>query len=155
MVNLIDTIDLDKNTMNLQVEDLTKGVYKIKSADKELVMEVLEIDLDTKTMTIRHQHNVYDIAFKNDLDRVLDQMGIKRSVDTVNSDIKAPMPGKVIDVVVKEGDTVEKGDAILILEAMKMENVLKAESACSIKKVYVSSSESVEKNQVLIELDVV
>ena len=64
------------------------------------------------------------------------------------------MPGKVIEVVVKEGDTVEKGSAILILEAMKMENVLKAESDCSIKKVHVSSSENVEKNQILVELDV-
>lgn len=155
MVNLINTIDLDKQSSEYSIEDLSKGVYKIKSGNSEEVIEVLEIDIDSKTMTIRHRHNVYDVVFKNDLDLVLDQMGIKRTSDNLNTDIKAPMPGKVIDVIVKEGDTVEKGDAILILEAMKMENVLKAENACSIKKVHVNSSESVEKNQILVELDVV
>ncbi|MEZ4923145.1 MAG: acetyl-CoA carboxylase biotin carboxyl carrier protein subunit [Crocinitomicaceae bacterium] len=153
MVNLIDTILLDEKNSALRIDSLHQGVYKIITGGKEHVIEVLAVDLDTKTMSIRHLHNVYDIAFKNDLDRVLDSMGIKRSSDNVNTDIKAPMPGKVINVVVKEGDKVEKGDAILILEAMKMENVLKAEIDCSIKKVHVSSSENVEKNQVLIELD--
>ena len=80
-------------------------------------------------------------------------MGIKRTSEVLNKDIKAPMPGKVIDIIVKEGDKVEKGDAILILEAMKMENVLKADSSCSIKKVHVSSSDNVEKNQLLVELE--
>jgi biotin carboxyl carrier protein len=104
-------------------------------------------------MTIRHRHTTYDLVFKNELDLVLDKMGIKRAVDNVSPDVKAPMPGKVIDVVVKEGDQISKGDAILILEAMKMENVLKAEADCSIKKVLVSSAENVEKNQVLVELN--
>jgi biotin carboxyl carrier protein len=82
-------------------------------------------------------------------------MGIKLAVESHNLDIKAPMPGKVIEVNVKEGDTILKGDAILILEAMKMENVLKAENDCTIKKVLVKSSESVEKNQILVELEAV
>jgi biotin carboxyl carrier protein len=80
-------------------------------------------------------------------------MGIKRSVDTINTDVKAPMPGKVIQILVKEGDSIEKGNGILILEAMKMENVLKAESDCVIKKILVKTGDSVEKNQILIELD--
>ena len=153
MINLIDTIDLDKQNSSFTIEELEAGAYKIIASDKEAVIEVLSVDLNSKTMSIRYLHNIYDVAFKNDLDRVLDQMGIKLSSDNLNTDIKAPMPGKVINVVVKEGDKVNKGDAILILEAMKMENVLKAENDCSIKKVHVSSSENVEKNQVLIELD--
>ena len=80
-------------------------------------------------------------------------MGIKRTFEALNTDIKAPMSGKVLSVVVAEGDEVKKGDAILILEAMKMENVLKAEGDCIIKKILINTEESVEKNQVLIELD--
>lgn len=154
MVNLIHTIGLDNKDSNIRIEHLEKGVYQIDSAGKSTFIEVLEIDLETKMMRIRHQHTVYDLEFKNELDLVLDQMGIKRSTDKVNTDIKAPMPGKVIEIIVKEGDSVLKGDAILILEAMKMENVLKAESDCVIKKVRVSSTENVEKNQILIELNV-
>ena len=80
-------------------------------------------------------------------------MGIKRTFEAVNTDVKAPMPGKVLSVVVSEGDEVKKGDAIIILEAMKMENVLKAEGDYTIKKVLVNTQESVEKNQILIELE--
>ena len=153
MENLIETITLDQKDSNFEIEDLGKQVYKVKSGSNEQVIEVLEIDIHTKSMTIRHNHSIHDIIFKNELDLVLDKMGIKRAVENISSDIKAPMPGKVIDVVVKEGDSVLKGDAILILEAMKMENVLKAENDCIIKKVLIASAESVEKNQILVELE--
>ena len=153
MENLIETFSLDNQDANFEIENLGKEVYRIKSGQAEEVIEVLQIDLPTKTMTIRHNHSVHDLVFKNELDMVLDKMGIKRAVENISSDIKAPMPGKVIDIIVKEGDSVAKGDAILILEAMKMENVLKAENDCTIKKVLVNSTESVEKNQVLVELE--
>jgi len=153
MVNLIDTINLDSDENNFQVEELERGVYEVISNGKTEIIEVLSVDLETKSLKIRHQHHVHDMVFKNDLDLVLDKMGIKRSVENLSTDIKAPMPGKVIEIVVKEGDKIEKGAAIIILEAMKMENVLKAEVDCSIKKVLVNSSENVEKNQVLVEFD--
>jgi biotin carboxyl carrier protein len=153
MVNLISTINLDSKANNIQIEEIEQGVYTVIADGKAEIIEVLSIDFDTKSMKIRHRHHVHDMVFKNDLDLVLDKMGIKREVENLSTDIKAPMPGKVLDVVVKEGDKIEKGAAILILEAMKMENVLKAEFDCSIKKVLVNSSESVEKNQVLVEFD--
>jgi len=153
MLNTVNTVDLESVLGALDIKDLGEGVYEISSPnEKSIVLEVLSIDLALKTMTIRHQHSVHDIVLKDNLDLVLDKMGIKRSVDTVSTDIKAPMPGKVIDIIVAEGDTVVKGDGILILEAMKMENVLKAEHDCTIKKVLVSTGISVEKAQVLIEL---
>ena len=65
--------------------------------------------------------------------------------------IKAPMPGLIIDLRVKEGDTVKPGDALLILEAMKMENMIKASAESVVKSVKVKKGDSVEKNQVLIE----
>tara|TARA_Y100000385_G_C12933081_1_gene567632 strand:- start:55 stop:516 length:462 start_codon:yes stop_codon:yes gene_type:complete len=152
-MNTVNTVDLESVLGALDIKDLGEGVYEISSPnEKSIVLEVLSIDLALKTMTIRHQHSVHDIVLKDNLDLVLDKMGIKRSVDTVSTDIKAPMPGKVIDIIVAEGDTVVKGDGILILEAMKMENVLKAEHDCTIKKVLVSTGISVEKAQVLIEL---
>jgi biotin carboxyl carrier protein len=153
MLNTVNTVDLESALGTLDIKDLGEGVYEISSPnEKSIVLEVLSIDLALKTMTIRHQHSVHDIVLKDNLDLVLDKMGIKRSVDTISTDIKAPMPGKVIDIIVAEGDTVLKGDGILILEAMKMENVLKAEHDCTIKKVLVSTGISVEKAQVLIEL---
>jgi biotin carboxyl carrier protein len=153
MLNTIDTVDLENALENLALIKLGEGVYEITSPNaKSIVLELLSIDLALKTISIRHQHAVYDLTFKDNLDLVLDKMGIKRTVDTVSTDIKAPMPGKVIDIIVAEGDAVSKGDGILILEAMKMENVLKAEHDCTIKKILVNTGISVEKAQVLIEL---
>jgi biotin carboxyl carrier protein len=154
MLNTIDTTGIENVLSNHQIKKLSEHVYEVsKKGDSPLVIEVLAIDFALKTLTIRHQHTVHDLVFKNDLDRVLDKMGIKRAVDNVSTDIKAPMPGKVIDVLVKAGDQVSKGDGILILEAMKMENVLKAEHDCTIKSTLVEKGVNVEKNQLLVELD--
>ncbi|MFT4602512.1 MAG: biotin carboxyl carrier protein [Arenicella sp.] len=153
MENLIKTFELNDPSSDLNIDNLGKNVFKISSGNESEILEVLSVDFDNKSMTIRHQHHTHDLVFKNKLDLVLDSMGIKRAVENLNADVKAPMPGKVLDVIVKEGDTLLKGDAILILEAMKMENVLKAENDCSIKKILVSPSENVEKNQILIELE--
>ena len=69
------------------------------------------------------------------------------------SKLKAPMPGKVLEVMVEVGQEVAKGEGLLILEAMKMENVLKAEDGGIVKSVNVSVGEAVEKNNVLIEFE--
>jgi biotin carboxyl carrier protein len=61
------------------------------------------------------------------------------------------MPGMVLSILVKEGDEVKKGDTLLILEAMKMENSLKASADGQVKKVVAVKGTAVEKNQVLIQ----
>jgi biotin carboxyl carrier protein len=66
-------------------------------------------------------------------------------------EIKAPMPGLIFDIKVKEGDEVKKGDAVLILEAMKMENILKSPGDGTVKSIKIKKGQSVEKNQVLIQ----
>lgn len=153
MLNTIHTAALNEITKSTEIEKLADDIFRIYQSDgKTVVIEVLAMDLALKTMTIRQEHVVYDLVFKDKLDLVLDKMGIKRSEDTIATDIKAPMPGKVIGIMVKAGDVVVKGDAILILEAMKMENVLKAERDCVIKDVTVSVGINVEKGQVLVEL---
>ena len=66
------------------------------------------------------------------------------------SDLKAPMPGLVVEVAVVDGQEVSKGDRLVVLEAMKMENILKAPADAIIKKVNVKKGSTVEKNEMLI-----
>ena len=61
------------------------------------------------------------------------------------------MPGLIIQLLVKDGDEVKSGDTLLILEAMKMENIIKAPGDATVKSVKVRKGDGVEKNQVLIE----
>ena len=147
------TVSIADLTSSGVVNVLGNNVYEIEREDSTLILEVLKVDLTEKSMTIRSNHRTYDLIFKDHLDLVLDKMGIKRTSELVNKNVKAPMPGKVLELLAKEGDTLSKGDNILILEAMKMENVIKAEVDCVIKKIHISSQENVEKNQVLIDLD--
>lgn len=63
--------------------------------------------------------------------------------------INAPMPGKVSKVVAKVGQTVKKGDVIMLLEAMKMQNEIGSPSAGTVKSINVNAGESVKPGQIL------
>lgn len=67
--------------------------------------------------------------------------------------LKAPMPGKILDVLVKTGDAVKVGDTLLILEAMKMQNAILASTKGIIKKVLVKKGDTTSKSDLLIELE--
>jgi len=69
------------------------------------------------------------------------------------SNLKAPMPGLVLDISTKEGETVKKGDTLLILEAMKMENAIKSPTDGIIKNIAINKGEAVEKNQVILNFE--
>ena len=73
-------------------------------------------------------------------------------IERLTKYIGAPMPGLILDVVVSEGDEVEKGDKLLVLEAMKMENILKSPEDGSIKKIKVRKGKVVEKNDMLVSI---
>ena len=68
------------------------------------------------------------------------------------AEIVAPMPGKVLKVLVKDGDLVEAGQPLVVIEAMKMETALAAESAALVKRVLVAEGQTVDHGAVLIEL---
>ena len=68
-------------------------------------------------------------------------------------DIVAPMPGKILSVKVSKGDSLKKGDLILVMEAMKMEYSLKAPSDCTVKEVLCKDNDQVNLKQKLVDLD--
>jgi len=67
--------------------------------------------------------------------------------------VRAPMPGLVVAIKVEPGTKVKTGDPLMLIEAMKMENVLKARDAGTIKKVLVKPGQSIEKDEKLIEFE--
>ena len=84
---------------------------------------------------------------------LMERMGIEDGVDEASKDLRAPMPGKVLEVLVNEGQTVEEGEAMLVLEAMKMENVLRAGAAGVVATIGVEAGHAVEKEAVLISME--
>ncbi len=87
------------------------------------------------------------------MDELLKSMGLENAMVAKISEVKAPMPGLVLDVLVTVGQTVEMGEKILTLEAMKMENAIKSPTAGTIASIHVSKGQAVDKNFVLIRFE--
>ena len=114
---------------------------------------LLKADLLTKTFTIETGGDLFEVVIKNELDQRLEQMGFGTSTGKQIKQIKAPMPGLVLEISVTERQSVKEGDRLLILEAMKMENSILIHADATIQKIMVTAGQAVEKGQVLIELE--
>jgi biotin carboxyl carrier protein len=80
-------------------------------------------------------------------------MGLDMSAMQKAEPIKAPMPGMVLKVLVTVGQQINKGDGLIVLEAMKMENILKATATATVKSIKATERTAVEKGAILIELE--
>ena len=115
--------------------------------------KLLEANATAKRLTIEIEGETFDIEIKDELDQVLERMGFGKASNKQVKEIKAPMPGLVLEIAVTDGQEVKEGDKLLILEAMKMENSIMIQTSAIIKKVSVSAGQAVEKGQVLVELE--
>lgn len=136
-----DVFEYEPNKFNI--------IYKQKVYNVELV----NADAETKKMILKVNNKIVESKIKSSLDELLEKLGISDANSGKLKELKAPMPGLVLKINVSEGDTVQKGDAILVLEAMKMENNLKAAGTGKIKKIHVSKGVAVEKNELLISFE--
>ena len=113
----------------------------------------MERSEDGKTFTLKINGQLLKLNAKDHYDLLLEQMGMSAANTAKALKLNAPMPGKVLDVMVQPGQTVAKGEGLLILEAMKMENMLKADQDGTVKSVNVSVGDAVEKNNILIDFE--
>ena len=87
------------------------------------------------------------------MDELLKSMGLEGALTPKINDLKAPMPGLVLDVMVASGTEVKKDEPLMILEAMKMENILKSPGDAVVKSIEIEKGNAVDKNQVLIHFE--
>lgn len=135
-------------------------LVKISPAEFNLIKDqrsvnakLVEADSTGKKLKIEIEGETFDIEIKDELDQMLQKMGYGSVSNKPIKEIKAPMPGLVLEIAVVEGQEVNEGDKILILEAMKMENSILINANAKIKKVTVITGQAVEKGQVLVELE--
>ena len=129
---------------------LDERFFHILQEGKSFQVEVVNVDKPEKMLTLKVNGSMYEIAIKDKFDQLIEELGFGGGVQNKMRELRAPMPGLVIDIRVKAGDAVQKGDAVIVLEAMKMENVLKAAGEGIVKSIEVAKGVSVEKNQVLL-----
>jgi biotin carboxyl carrier protein len=136
-----DSIKIDNDKYHLIFND---GSYTIELLDKSENGKELIVSVNGKKQLV---------TITDEFDELLHKLGMdKLSANKIN-EVKAPMPGLVLKIVAKEGDVVKKGDALLVLEAMKMENIIKATGEGVVKKIIAQTKQAVEKNQVLIIME--
>jgi len=134
----LSVLDLDENQKYI-LQDFKSKLISVKEENNNL--KYYEIQIDGRTFKVQ----ILDVV-----DQQILKMNLKSKKFNLFNELKAPMPGLVRQVYVKEGDLITKGDSLIILEAMKMENVLKSPLDGIVSELFVKPGESVEKNQILL-----
>jgi acetyl/propionyl-CoA carboxylase alpha subunit len=152
VVNEDKVFDFDKDFLSsFDILELVDNQFHLIHNNRNFIFELIE-QIDLKTYKVQIENRTYTITLKDQLDIMVDKLGLSAKATIKLSEIKAPMPGLVIDVLVKPGQTISKGDSLLILEAMKMENVIKSNGEGVIDEILVQKGNPVDKNQLLIKL---
>jgi pyruvate carboxylase subunit B len=95
----------------------------------------------------------YDVEALDERTRAIRDLSGESAAATGSAPLRAPMPGLVVRVNVQSGDVVAAGQGLVVMEAMKMENELRASSAGRVKAVHVQPGTAVDKGALLIELE--
>lgn len=106
-------------------------------------------DAAQNTYRMRIGGHSYSVRLQDDQSRLLKSLGMEKAARKV-SELKAPMPGMVLNILVQPGEEVKKDQPLLVLEAMKMENVIKSPGDGVVKAIAAQQGKAVEKGQLLI-----
>lgn len=146
-----DQILVDDVLFSWDIVPLEPNRFHIIRAHQSYTAEVVQADYPAKTIIIKINNVTYALHLQDRFDLLLQKLGLNQENTRPVNELKAPMPGLILALHVTVGQEVKKGDPLVILEAMKMENILKAAGDGTVKAIKVSLHQNVEKNQVLLE----
>ena len=152
IVNTRFDFELD-GAVNWDIVEAKEGRFNIIYNNKSFVADILTHDRKNKTFEIIINNNTYSVQLKDRFDELLHDLGMDSESSNKDNDVKAPMPGRVLEIFVKEGDIVAEGDSLIVLEAMKMENIIKSTRGGVLKHIQANEGDSVEKNAVLLSYE--
>ena len=141
-------LQVDGLTIDADVKKINANLYHVINNDTSYSAEIMSFNKANKTAEIKVSKNIFSVTAKAQFDVLLDKMGLS-SLNTVKiSDIKAPMPGLVLKMLVEVGSEIKKGDNLFVLEAMKMENIIKSPADVIVKAIKTKPGDKVEKGQI-------
>jgi biotin carboxyl carrier protein len=146
----IEIIDFDPSKIDLT--NIEENSINVIFNGQSINAKILNRDLFNKEYSLEIGNDIFHVKIKNEIEAFLDKMNIENRKPNQLISLKAPMPGLVLDILVSEGDVVKKGDMVIVLEAMKMENSIKIPDNATICKIYVTKGQSIEKGALLIDL---
>ena len=153
-VDDLSYLDIDEtDALGLDTALESAGKYHVLSNHKSFHAEIIQSDFNNKKYEVKVNNNYYNINIFNDLDMLIESMGFTtKSTNTVQY-ILAPMPGLILEINIRVGQEIKENDTLLILEAMKMENIITSPRHGIIKSITINKGDAVQKNQLLIEFE--
>jgi biotin carboxyl carrier protein len=145
-----DELSINSKKITADIHQLNASSFHVINDLQSYNVEVVSFNASEKTAEIKVNNNTYTVTAKDQFDILLDKLGLSSLNTAKVSEIKAPMPGMVLKVFVTEGMEIKKGDNLFVLEAMKMENIIKAPADVIVKTVKIKPGDKVEKGQVLM-----
>lgn len=153
-VNQSNSFDFTDNDLSkLDAVSVENNHFHILKDNEPYQAEVVSSNFNSRKYSVKVNGNTYNVAIANELDLLIESMGIAVGANKVVNEVKAPMPGLILEVCVAVGQEVTENEPLLILEAMKMENTLVSPRSGIIKSITVEKSNAVEKGQLLIEFE--
>ena len=144
-----DHVIIDGDRKPYSIEVLRDGYVSLIVDGMSLPVSVEALGEGRMEVTIAGQRT--PVQVKDERDLLVDEFGLADDA-AGGGEVRAPMPGLVLDVLVAEGDTVAAEQGLLVLEAMKMENELSAPSGGVVEAVHVEGGSAVDKNDLLISI---
>lgn len=153
LINKVDNkyfITVDGKNYEVDLEEVEPGVFSVIYKNKSYNIEITP-NKTPKSYTVSSLYHSFDTAI---LDAEAKYKRNRKKDDLDDEDIiSSPMPGKVVNILVQEGDQVEAGETVIIISAMKMESEYKVKTAKTIKKINVKEGDAIDGNQPLIILE--
>lgn len=130
---------------------LAPGRFQVLHGGRSYNAEVVSADYTAKQFILKIDGQCVELTAKDRFDLLLERLGLSAAAAVQVNELKAPMPGLIVDVRVQPGQAVFKGDPLLVLEAMKMENILKAPADGVVSAIKVGLRDNVQKGQLLVQ----
>ena len=154
-VKVNDTLEFnftETDIKNLDIINISPTQFHVLQESKSFNFKLEKSDFQNKFYLLSDNADKYPIKIENNLDQLIKDIGLSIGSSKKSNIIKAPMPGFILEIDIKEGQEVKEGDTLLILEAMKMENAITAPKEGVVKSINIKMGETVEKGQLMIEL---
>tara|TARA_R110002073_G_scaffold72537_1_gene177796 strand:- start:839660 stop:840142 length:483 start_codon:yes stop_codon:yes gene_type:complete len=153
-VNSTEEFQISKESVKkLDVISTEPNSFHILKNNETYKAEITQANFNEKTYTVTINNNTYTVNIQDSLDVLIKDMGFEIGAGKKINELKAPMPGLILEINVAIGSEVKEDDPLLILEAMKMENVLIAPRDGVIKSISVAKGDTVDKNELLIAFE--
>ena len=151
---MLNLVKQEKNKLRVSLGEKTHDVSFEFLGENEIL---LRIDGKIHSVVFHSNNTSHSVFINGKSFKVEKKSGHQiledRNIEQKRRDVKTSMPGKIIKVLVQEGESVQKGQAVLILEAMKMQNEMKSPQNGQIVRIIPKEGESVETGALLFSVD--